>query len=451
MDALQSHGQLNNFISIHYTSRIIHFPIKAAHCAKMQVKQQSFGVTASGDHATKWTIDNGSMSIALTNYGATILAVNLPAGNGVHVNVAPCHQSLDKLAGDIAANPKMGTTCGRVCNRTAGAAFELDGKKYALVKNDGDNHIHGGFDTFDKKVWKCTDLNVTPSSVTIKLTLSGADGEEGYPGSVCATAVISLDATNTLGIEYSAVTTDGKSTPLALTNHCYWNLRGLQSGSIMDHTLQINSDEFVAADPVSCIPNGILAPVTALDDSGTSAVSGGTQAQPMDFRTASTIATKLSQIPKDYAHIGFNTSYVVRGWRGDAASAEHGAAVDADEVAAGARAAASHPASVLDRLHLGAIVTDPATGRSLQIATTHPCVHFYSTYAWSDQYQCEGVPMTPGSALALECQHPPDTANQSYSGKASGVHIPRSILRPGEHYHHLTLHKFSWPGANGKQ
>jgi aldose 1-epimerase len=192
----------------------------------MEITTAPFGVTDNGEAARTFTLSNGRMSVVLTDLGATILAVNLPDGGGTGstTNVAPCHQTLEKLQpNDLGANPKMGTTCGRVCNRTAKARFVLDGATFPLAKNDGEGHIHGGVEKcFDRRVWTVTGTKVTPDAASVSLELLSPDGEEGYPGAVLAGCIISLTRDDCMGIQYTGEMQDGKSTVFSLTNHCYW-------------------------------------------------------------------------------------------------------------------------------------------------------------------------------------------------------------------------------------
>ncbi len=174
--------------------------------------------------------------------------------------------------------------------------------------------------------------------------------------------------------------------------------------------LTLQSDEYVPAGE-DFIPTGGLAPVEG----------------PLDFRVPSRIGDKLEQLNGGDRTKGYNISFVVRGWPATGGGS--------------ATAAAVHDAATAARLLPAGTVADPATGRRLEILTTSPCIHFYSCFAWDDKYDCEGAPLAPASALALECQFPADSANRGFG------RIPSCVLRPGDKYSHLTLHKFSWPGS----
>jgi len=262
-----------------------------------------------------------------------------------------------------------------------------------------------------------------------------------------------------MGIEYVARVAE-MNTVVALTNHCYWALSGLQEGTIDNHILQIHSDEFVPADIKTYIPLGGLAPVTvptlmgASNHSSTSTEeSNDDKPGPFDFRIPSRVGDKIKEVSVRDPNKGFNVSFVVRGWKAphkvlsnspvedtkhDIAKAAAGAVLRAHMDVDTERAALVHPMSSIERLLPAGTLIDPNSSRRLDIATTNPCIHLYTTFAWDAKYNCEGVSMKPGSALALECQFPADAANRSFGP------IPRCTLAPNEEYRHLILHKFSW-------
>jgi aldose 1-epimerase len=393
----------------------------------MEVHQESFGVSPSGERLTKWTISNGAMKVSATDLGATVLEVLLPRKDGKgFTNVAPCHQSAAKLCTtDLGENPKMGTTCGRVCNRTANARFELDGAVHELAKNDGAHHIHGGAkQPFDQRVWSLKELKVSAAASSVTLQLESADGEEGYPGALHVECCISLTGSNEMGIEYSAINVDTKASVVSLTNHCYWALHadGLAHGSVQDHTLQLHSDEYVPSDPSTYIPTGGLA--------------SADHAPQHDWRAPKRVGDMLALEACGGGDItkGYNMSYVVRGFDGSAAAPEVAAATGCSEAIASV-----HDSDAIARLRPAGVLSEPTSGRSLTISTSHPCIHLYTCFAWDSKYTCEGSPMTPSSCLALECQLPADCCNQAF-----GEHIKKAIIRPGETYRHLTVHRFAW-------
>ncbi|MCB0433243.1 MAG: galactose-1-epimerase, partial [Mangrovimonas sp.] len=140
---------------------------------------------------------------------------------------------------------------GRYGNRIAKGKFTLDGKDYALVTNNGSNHLHGGVNGFDRVVWDVQPIE--GENLALKLTYLSEDGEEGYPGNLNVTVIYMLTDDNALEVSYEA-TTD-KATVVNLTQHAYFNLTGDFSKAILDHEIVLKADAFLPID-ATLIPMG---------------------------------------------------------------------------------------------------------------------------------------------------------------------------------------------------
>jgi aldose 1-epimerase len=210
----------------------------------------------------------------------------------------------------------------------------------------------------------------------------------------------------------------GRATAVNLTNHCYWNLDGLASGSALGHALALSADEHVPLDGAGLPAGGAVA-----------AVQGA-----LDFRGAPRVGDKVAELARHASGggdggggaAGFNSAFLIRGW----------APPPAATPAAGA--GEPHAPALCARLRDAAVLTSPDGRRSLTLRTTQPSVHLYTGWAFDGSAVCEGAPLLPGAALALECQAPPDAANTAFGS------VPRCVLRPGEEYAHLTTHEFTW-------
>ena len=221
--------------------------------------QQEFGKTADGRAASLYTLTNKhGVQVAITNFGGTVVSIKIPDRQGNFVDVT---HGYDDVGGYAGGKAYFGATVGRYGNRIAHGEFAIDGVKYTLAKNDGDNTLHGGIIGFNKVFWDAKDVTGS-GPASLQLDYLSKDGEEGFPGNLRVRVVFTLTDANELKIVYSA-TTD-KKTVLNLTNHTYFNLAG--SGTILDEELTLAADKFTPVDK-GLIPTGELRPVagTAFD------------------------------------------------------------------------------------------------------------------------------------------------------------------------------------------
>jgi aldose 1-epimerase len=337
-----------------------------------------WGKTPDGDSVELYTLSNVKGAEArITNYGGIVVSLKVPDRSGTMSDVVA---GFDNLEGYLKPPPYFGAIIGRYGNRIGGARFSLNGMEYTLAKNDGANHLHGGIRGFDKRVWRAKP--VSPQS--LELTYLSKDGEEGYPGNLSVTVVYTLTDANELKIEYSAST--DKDTVVNLTNHSYFNLAG--DGDILGHQLIINADRFTPVDR-GLIPTGELKSVA------------GT---PFDFRVAKAIGERIEQ--KD-EQLSFGRGYD-HNW-------------------------------VLNRTGTGlesaAKVTDPKSGRVLEIFTTEPGLQFYTGNFLDGSLQGKGRVYTRRSAFCMETQHFPNSPNEPS--------FPSTILKPGGTYKTTTVFRFS--------
>ncbi|WP_088032300.1 aldose epimerase family protein [Evansella clarkii] len=218
--------------------------------------------------------DNG-MKVNILNYGGIITNITVPDRNGKPENIVLGYKNYE----DYVQNPVfLGAIIGRVAGRIADAEFSLNGEKYELEKNDGENHLHGGSEGFHQAIWDARGFQ-SDTEAGVELSLIRKEGEDGYPGSLDVKVTYTLTDSNRLQIDYQADT--DKTTALTLTNHSYFNLTGDLKRTVHDHQVKIDSSKFVELDD-NLIPTG-----RQLDTSGTT----------FDFREE----RNLSE--------GFNSSY----------------------------------------------------------------------------------------------------------------------------------------------
>ena len=211
----------------------------------MKVSQSIFGTFIDQETHLFTLENNNGMLVKITNYGATVTSIIVPNSKGELENIACGFDTLEGYFGEEykANSPYFGGTIGRYCSQIKDAKFSLNGKEYQLTANCGDNNLHGGAVGFDKKIWNAEIIEGNESSV--KMTLTSKDLEEGYPGNVEVSVQFTLTANNELKIDYNA--TPDQDTPLALTNHTYFNLNAFSS-TVEDHIVQVNTSKRQAMD-----------------------------------------------------------------------------------------------------------------------------------------------------------------------------------------------------------
>jgi aldose 1-epimerase len=218
---------------------------------------ENFSSTINGEGVQLYFLENEFLQLAITNYGATIVALRVKNSSIPNESVIAGFVSLQKYI--TAVNSYYGCTVGRVANRIANAKFTLNDKEYILQPNNDGNCLHGGVDALHTKVWKVNSVTET----SIELNYFSKDGEAGFPANVHFTTTFSLQQQQ-LQINYTA-TTDA-STPINLTNHSYFNLNGVGNGDILQHQLQIDATAYLPINE-KAIPTGVIANVkgTAFD------------------------------------------------------------------------------------------------------------------------------------------------------------------------------------------
>ena len=344
----------------------------------MTIEEAPYGYLADGRPVDIYTLTNAKgMRVRLINYGATTVSIEAPDKDGKVSDVTLGYETLE---GWLTSTSYFGATVGRYANRIAEGKFTLDGQTYTLATNNGENHLHGGIQGFNKVLWNAETVR-TADAVGVKFTYLSKDGEEGYPGNLRVTALYTLTDDNEFKVEFSA-TTD-KPTVVNLAHHTYWNLAGPAAGDVLGHELMLCADHYTPVD-AGLIPTGEIRPV---------------KGTPMDFTTPKPIGRDIAQVEGGYDH-----NYVLRDY-------EKG-------------------------VRLAARVSEPTTGRVMEIYTDQPGVQFYSGNFLDGTVKGKGdVAYQKHYGFCLETQHYPDSPNKP--------DFPTVVLKPGETYKHIMIHKFS--------
>jgi aldose 1-epimerase len=348
------------------------------------ITQAPFGTLPDGRAVNQYTLANrNGMVVRILDFGGIITQIHVPDRNGVFADVALGFDTIEPYLG---GSPYFGALIGRYGNRIARGRFTLDGKQYQLPINNGENSLHGGTPGYDRVLWAAS-----AGDDALVLRYRSPDGEQGYPGNLDVTVTYRLTIDNEIVVQFHAVT--DQATPVNLTQHSYFNLRGIgpdngQGGDILGHVLTIDADRFVPIDAGS-IPLGPLAPVAAT---------------PFDFRTPHAIGERIGQPDDQLANGGgYDHCFVLNG-------------------AAGVLSRAAH-------------ALEPQSGRVLELITQEPGVQFYSGNFLDGSLQGKGQAYALRGGFCLEPQHFPDSPNQPA--------YPDTILRPGEVYQTESRFRFS--------
>ena len=329
-----------------------------------------------------YTLKNSNgMSVKITNYGATVTEISVPNSKGEVENVACGFDTLNGYFSKeyVANSPYFGGTIGRYCSQIKDAKFSLNGKEYQLSANCGNNNLHGGTVGFDKRIWNVKTIEGNQPS--IRMTLISKDLEEGYPGNVQVSVQFTLTANNELKIDYNA--TPDQDTPIALTNHTYFNLNAFSS-TIEDHIVRVNTSKRQVIDDTGAGTGEIV----------------NIEGEADDLRIGKKIGDVHTQINDGFEHF-----YIFDNVNSDL-----------QEVAS---------------------VKSKQSGRSLTVSSTEPCMLLYTGKYTSDDIKRENGEQY-GKFRGFCCE------THRYQNGPNIEDSPNTITKAGEEFKSTTIFKFSW-------
>lgn len=356
----------------------------------LSLNSRPFGFLPTGESVEAWTLTgSGGLVLEVITYGGIVTRLLAPDRAGVLADVVLGFNDLDSY---LAGHPYFGAIVGRVAGRITDAAFNLEGETYELARNDPPNHLHGGVQGFDKKIWAATPMYGPDGALSLRLTYRSPDGEEGYPGTVDVTVTYTVTDDNVFLIETEAVT--DRPTPFNLTQHSYFNLGGEGVGSIADHELQINADESAVTDEHMTL----LGRIESVIDHNN------------DFRQPRSLGVAIPLLFQNHGDV-----YLIR----NAVPDDH------------------NPKPVPS-----ARLVHPGSGRVLDVSTTETHLQFY-TGAFLDGSLIgkSGIAYARHAGVCLECHGYPDGANTPSLGDI--------ILRPGQPQRQITAYAFSTADTDG--
>lgn len=344
-----------------------------------KINPGSFDKTLNGEKVGLYFLNNNNnIEVAVTNYGARIVALIVPDKNQNPTDVVVGFDSLD---GYLNSTEKYhGAIIGRYANRIAKGRFNLNGKTYQLAANLPPNHLHGGLNGFNNKVWKIEQANEN----SIRFFYLSKDGEENYPGNLSVSVRYTLTDKNELFIDYEA-TTD-QPTIVNLTAHPFFNLNGQGTGTVDDHLLQMNADKYTPVDD-TIIPTGVVK----------------VENTPFDFRIPKTIGQNINDDNEQLKlGAGYDHNFVLN---------EEG-------------------------LRTAAVAIGDRSGIVMETITDQPGMQLYTgNWMQGENTIKYGLKDNRREAFCLETQHYPDSPNHPQ--------FPSTVLEPGDVFRSTTIYKFS--------
>lgn len=356
-----------------------------------------FDSTINGKQTELVTIKNAKgMEVCLTNYGGRVVSISVPDKNGKMTDVVCSYDNIRQYADTTNSPSDYGSSVGRYANRIKNAKLTVEGKTYNLRPNDNGNCLHGGGNTgWMNKVYDIQ--SKTDSSVVFAIT--SPDGDNGFPGTVKATASYTVKADNTLDIVFEG-TTD-KETVINMTNHSYFNLNGDLSKPGDNMVAYINADKFTPADSLY-IPTGEIRPV---------------EGTPMDFRKPHPLSDHINDFSNDQIKnaTGYDHNWVLNTFKNGKG----------------------------DDKTVAASLYSPVTGIFLEVYTNEPGLQMYTGNFQGTGIACKhGVKYPKHVSVCFESQKFPDSPTK-FTAKTPGWEVSNPYLKPGEKYHSHLAYKFS--------
>ena len=339
----------------------------------MKIWKEPFGMTRKGEAVERWWLENkNGTKAALLTYGATLQSL-IFADTDVALG-------FDDMAGYEAQDAYVGAVIGRFANRIGAGRFTLNGKTYDLFINNGPNHLHGGKEGFDKKIWRAEE-----QADGLHLFYTSPDGEENYPGTLEVEICYHLDEEDGLHISYMAKT--DQDTVVNLTNHAYFNLSGHGAGNLDDHKVRIFAGHFTENDE-NCLPTGEI-----LSVAGT----------PMDFREMQSVTARIAEDDVQLLRgNGYDHNWIIDG--------------------SGFRKCAE--------------AVSETTGINMETWTDQPGMQFYTAnYLTPEKKGKDGADYHPRGAFCFE--------TQGFPNATAFEHFPTPVLHVNEVYERKTIFRFN--------
>ena len=340
-------------------------------------------------------INTNGLKLILSNYGARILDIKLPNPRKGEDSIV---LGFDNLEGYIENTAYLGATVGRCANRIEKGTFTLNDKEYRLEVNNGENHLHGGIDALDSKIWE-TRKYETEEEYHVAFSYLSQNHENNYPGELKIEVCYHLHKTiNRIAIDYTA--TSSEDTIINLCNHAYFNLSGNSNINCLGHELKIYADYYTPIKP-NMIPTGDIDPVsnTVFNFSEFKAIG-------QDFNLKD---SPQLQIGKGYDHNFVLNKNINKKFKIDTIDFE---------------------------VPLSVEVFHKNTKRKLKLYSTQPGLQLYTGNYLASSSENPRYNFIDNAGFCLETQYFPNAINQE--------NFEKPIFRKGEKYKHLVIFELEY-------
>ena len=344
----------------------------------MKLKRESIGKLGD-EEIIKYSVDNEKgLKVSILNLGATITEIKTIDRNGEFGHIVLSYEDEKNYI----ENPSYyGATVGRTAGRIDKGRFTLNDNEYILNKNYGVNSGHGGSVGFNKKIWNVNAIE-TEEKITLEFSYLSKDLEEGYPGNLEIKVSYEITEDNKLIFKIQGVS--DKDTLMNITNHCYFNLSGDYKEDILNHTLKMNCDRFLAIDENGGVTGEII-PVNNTE---------------FDFIEEKKIGQDIEGSSKQMK-LGYGYD---------------------------------HPFMFNENEKGNVELYDEKSGRYMKVTTEYPCVVVYSQNFIDSLVLKEGKETKKRNGICLEVQYPPIGYNESFK--------EFSILKAHEIFNKETIYEF---------
>ncbi len=349
--------------------------------SKVMTNKKLVSCTVKTADENIYTLRNAhDMQLSISDRGASLISWLTPDRYGRIGDVLLAYAD----AYSYQQNPYyFGAIIGRWANRIAGGHFSIDGSNFSVDCNDGDHHLHGSNSGFHTARWEAIE-----ETDGIRMLLTSADGDAGFPGNLEVQVVYRLDDEGSLSIEYEAKS--DAPTAINLTSHPYFNLNAGTS-DIKDQLLFIDASHYLK-----------------IDASGISSELASVAGSAFDFRQPAPIGPRLAWPDQQILMAGgFDHCYCVQ-------AELNGKPGTVREVAT---------------------VYDPGSGRKLSVSTDQAGLQFYSGNFLNGVAGRDARDYAVHDGFCLEAH--------AYPNQINGPYAEAVILRAGEVYRQTTIYRIS--------